>query len=78
MHLLTRGLIEESNIKLEQKIKIAIIGDFEPERLSHKATNEALLHAAESLSLMVISDWLPAKSLEESFMSREWKSVINY
>jgi len=49
---------------MEREMKIAIIGDFEPERPSHKATNEALRHAAEALSLAFVTDWLPTTSLE--------------
>lgn len=29
---------------MKGKTKVAIIGDFKPDRLSHKATNEALRH----------------------------------
>ena len=49
---------------MKPETKIAIIGDFEPDRPSHKATDEALRHAANALSLAVNSDWLPTQVLE--------------
>lgn len=49
---------------MDNEIKIAIIGDFEPERQSHRATNEALGHAAEALAIELTTDWLPTPSLE--------------
>ncbi len=49
---------------MKPEIKIAIIGSFEPDRLSHKATNDALRHAAKALSLVVNADWLPSQELE--------------
>ena len=45
-------------------IKIAVIGDFEPERLTHKATNAALRHAADELSILLSTDWIATPSLE--------------
>ena len=50
--------------EMKQETRIAIIGDFEPDRLSHKATYEALLHAAGALSLLVRAEWLPTVVLE--------------
>lgn len=46
------------------EMKIAVIGDFEPERQSHEATNQALRHAAGALSIELTVDWLPTQSLE--------------
>jgi CTP synthase (UTP-ammonia lyase) len=45
-------------------IKIGIIGDFEFERPSHKATNEALNHCADYLRINLELQWLPTESLE--------------
>ena len=45
-------------------IKIGIIGDFELERPSHKATNEALNHCADYLGINLELQWLPTESLE--------------
>lgn len=51
-------------------IKIGIIGDFESERPSHKATNEALNHCADYLGIKIHIQWLPtetlAKNIDES------------
>jgi CTP synthase (UTP-ammonia lyase) len=43
---------------------IAIVGDHDPERESHRATDEALQHAAAALGLAVSSDWIPTGALE--------------
>jgi CTP synthase (UTP-ammonia lyase) len=45
-------------------ISIAIVGDFEAERPSHMATNEALLHGAEALGLVVNAEWIPTRTFE--------------
>jgi CTP synthase (UTP-ammonia lyase) len=45
-------------------IKIGMIGDFESERPSHKATNEALHHCADYLGKNLELQWLPTESLE--------------
>jgi CTP synthase (UTP-ammonia lyase) len=45
-------------------IGIAVVGDFDVERLSHKATNEALLHSAGALRLVINTEWIPTKTLE--------------
>jgi CTP synthase (UTP-ammonia lyase) len=50
--------------KMNSDIRIAIVGDLEAERLSHRATNEALLHGADALHLTVSADWIPTQTLE--------------
>jgi CTP synthase (UTP-ammonia lyase) len=55
-------------------IKIGIIGDFDSERPSHKATNEALNHCANYLGINIDLKWLPTESLE--FDTN--KSIINF
>jgi CTP synthase (UTP-ammonia lyase) len=47
-----------------QKIKIGIIGEFHPDRPSHNATNQALNHAAEALSINLDIAWLLTQPLE--------------
>ncbi|MDP4090501.1 MAG: glutamine amidotransferase [Bacillota bacterium] len=47
-------------------IKIGIIGDYDPERLSHKATDEALRHCAGHLGIELELQWLPTEALEEN------------
>jgi CTP synthase (UTP-ammonia lyase) len=45
-------------------IKIGIIGDFDLERPSHRATNEALQHCADYLGIPLELQWLPTETLE--------------
>lgn len=49
---------------MSASIKIGIIGDFDMERPSHKATNEALNHCADYLDINLELQWLPTESLE--------------
>ncbi|MBP2643355.1 MAG: hypothetical protein H6Q67_1242 [Firmicutes bacterium] len=51
-------------------IKIGIIGDYDAERPSHKATNEAIRHSAGYLGLSVEVRWLPTESLENDIEER--------
>jgi CTP synthase (UTP-ammonia lyase) len=46
-------------------VRIGILGDFNPEFRSHRATNDALQHAAAKLDITVESQWLPTPSLME-------------
>jgi CTP synthase (UTP-ammonia lyase) len=48
-----------------KSITIGIIGDFDNNFPSHIATNEALRHAADYLSLDVKIDWLPTLSFKK-------------
>jgi len=43
---------------------VGVIGDYEPDRLSHVATNNALDHAASALAVTLDRVWLPTQSLE--------------
>jgi CTP synthase (UTP-ammonia lyase) len=47
-------------------ISVGIIGDFDPNRKSHQATNNALHHAAAHLSTKLDIRWLPTESLIEA------------
>ena len=58
---------------MNNEIKIAVIGDFESERPSHKATNAALRHAADTLLISLTTDWLPTPSLETEIESTKLK-----
>lgn len=49
---------------MDQKLKIGIIGEFHPDRPSHNATNQALNHAAEALSINLDIAWLQTQPLE--------------
>jgi CTP synthase (UTP-ammonia lyase) len=46
------------------KTRIAIVGDYEAGRESHRATDAALVHASSALSLEIESVWLPTTSLD--------------
>jgi CTP synthase (UTP-ammonia lyase) len=48
---------------MTNSISIGIIGDFNPEKPSHIATNDALKHAADLLSLDVKPEWLGTGNL---------------
>ena len=45
-------------------LRVGVIGDFNPHLRYHLATNEALRHAAQALSLTVETAWLPTESLD--------------
>ena len=48
---------------MQKEVSIGIIGDFNPNKYaSHKATNEALVHAADALSLKTCIIWMPTQS----------------
>jgi len=49
---------------MEQKLSIGVIGEFHPDRPSHHATNDALNHAADRLSMNIDVTWLQTKPLE--------------
>jgi CTP synthase (UTP-ammonia lyase) len=49
--------------KITESIKIGLIGDFDANRLSHKATNEALKHCARFLGIGLELNWLATESL---------------
>ena len=47
----------------KRTLNIGILGDFDPNKTSHPATNEAIRHAAKSLSAEANITWLPTPSL---------------
>ncbi len=49
---------------MSKRVRIGLIGSFEPERPSHPATEEALAHAAADLGLELETSWLPSGSLK--------------
>jgi CTP synthase (UTP-ammonia lyase) len=57
--------IQNVEEKMEQTIKVGIIGDYNPDLRFHKATNEALIHASGALSWAVDFQWVPTQSLED-------------
>ena len=48
---------------MNQPVRIGIVGDYNQDSRSHIATNEALKHTAESLSIALEYDWLPTQTL---------------
>ena len=46
------------------ELKIGIIGDFDEKKESHRATNAAIQHASDYLSLKADVTWIPTRSLE--------------
>jgi CTP synthase (UTP-ammonia lyase) len=44
-------------------IRIGVLGDFNPDYHSHRATNASLQHAARALAREVETTWLPTPSL---------------
>jgi CTP synthase (UTP-ammonia lyase) len=49
---------------MNDRLRVGIIGDFDPHLRSHIATNEAISHAASALSVTVECAWLPTPSLD--------------
>jgi CTP synthase (UTP-ammonia lyase) len=52
-------------IQMKQELRIAIIGDYNPDLPVHDATEEALQHAARAADVKVNSQWLATPSLED-------------
>lgn len=50
---------------MSHSINIGIIGDYDCQRPSHKATNEALHHGADDLGINLKLQWLPTEALEK-------------
>jgi CTP synthase (UTP-ammonia lyase) len=51
-------------VKLE--IKVGVIGDFNPSNATHRATNDAVKHAADSLSMTASVAWIATEALERT------------
>lgn len=47
---------------MKRVISIGIIGDYNPKKISHPATNEAIKHAAKQLTIEADINWLPTPS----------------
>ncbi len=46
------------------KVKIGIIGDYNPNLFSHPATNAAIEHTASYLNISVDFDWISTQSIQ--------------
>jgi CTP synthase (UTP-ammonia lyase) len=51
---------------MNQPLRIGIIGDFDPHRRSHIATNGALSHAARALAITLDACWLRTPGLDDA------------
>jgi CTP synthase (UTP-ammonia lyase) len=51
---------------MSERLEIGIIGDWNPQSRSHRATNDALSHAGQALSATVEQSWLPTPSLKDA------------
>jgi CTP synthase (UTP-ammonia lyase) len=49
---------------VKQHLQVGIIGDFDPQRLSHIATVDALRHAARALAVSVDVSWVATSTLD--------------
>jgi CTP synthase (UTP-ammonia lyase) len=58
---------------MDQPLRIGIIGDFDTNRPSQMATNEALNHTAKDFSIALDIAWLPTQQLENEFNEMELK-----
>jgi CTP synthase (UTP-ammonia lyase) len=59
---------------MEQKLKVAIIGDYDPQLRYHIATEEALGHAAAALSISLAPSWIPTQSLGKASVETALKA----
>lgn len=62
---------------MAKRLRIAVVGDYNPEFVSHPATTKALQLAAESLGLSVEVDWIPTPEVDEQRLTNydaQWAS----
>ena len=51
---------------MNPEIKVGVIGDFNPSSETHRATNDALTHAADCLSMTIRVEWVATPELERT------------
>lgn len=51
---------------MNSEIKVGVIGDFNPSSETHRATNDALEHAADFLSATARVEWIATPELERA------------
>jgi CTP synthase (UTP-ammonia lyase) len=56
-------------------ITVGIIGDYDENKISHPATNEAIKHAGDYLHINIKFTWLPTPSF---LTEKSLKSLLNY
>ncbi len=49
---------------MKSEVSVGVIGDFNPFSDTHRATNDALKHAADALGATVNVQWIPTPELE--------------
>ncbi len=50
---------------MDSKVAVGVIGDFNPSNETHRATNDALKHAADALGEAVNVQWIPTPDLDD-------------
>jgi len=48
---------------MDEKVRVGIIGDYNPDLVYHLVTDEAIDHAAAALSVSLTSSWIPTQSI---------------
>ncbi len=51
---------------MNQQVEVGIIGEYDPNRSYHVATNDALNHAAAALSISLKSSWISTQPLNNN------------
>lgn len=54
---------------MKHSLRLAIVGDYNPEFISHPATGKAVQLAADSLDLSVAFDWVPTTAATEQSLA---------
>jgi CTP synthase (UTP-ammonia lyase) len=68
-------LVKRGESNMQRSISIGIIGDYNPEKISHPATNAAIQHAAKQLSIQADYRWIPTPA----FLTDEGrKSLVGF
>ncbi len=55
---------------MKSRVKVAIVGDFDADFPPHRATNEAIAHAAESLGIDAVGIWTPTDSITPYILTK--------
>jgi len=58
---------------MHQEVNVGIIGDYDPHSRYHIATDEALGHAAKTLSISLRPAWIPTQSIAKGSVERNLK-----
>ena len=59
---------------MSQRLKVGVIGDYDPNLWFHVATDQALGHAAAAISVPLEFSWLPTQSLANGLIEATLKS----